>query len=52
METSLKIQITTIKVTTVSKDGMVSSRSHYSSKVLVKVKNGVPVVREKELASA
>ena len=49
---TVKIILKTVmlKVTTTSKDGVVSERSHVRSEVLVKVKNGVPA--EKELASA
>ena len=43
MRTALKIRIATIKVTTTSAEGVVSSRSHTHSEVLLKVKNGVPM---------
>lgn len=46
------LRTATIKVTTTSKDGVVSVRSHSRSEVLVKVKDGVPKVLDKELASA
>lgn len=52
MRTSLKIRIATIKVTTTSAEGVVSSRSHTHSEVLLKVKNGVPTVVDKELEKA
>ena len=52
MAMSLTMRTTTIKVTTTSKEGVVSERSHTHSEVLVKVKNGVPTVLDKELASA
>lgn len=52
MAMSLTMRTVIVKVTTTSKDGVVSERSHVRSEVLVKSKNGVPKILDKELASA
>jgi hypothetical protein len=46
---TLILRTTSIKVTTIAKDGTVSTRSHTESKVLVKVKTTARV--EKELVT-
>lgn len=50
MASTLILRTTSIKITTISKDGVVSTRSHTESKVLVKVNTTDTV--EKELVTA
>lgn len=52
MAMSLMMRTVSVKVTTTSKDGVVSEKSHVRSEVLLKVKNGVPKILDKKLASA